>query len=129
METKTYCIPHRLLLNVMWQPGWEGSLGSHQVSLSIGTLQARILEWFAMSSFPTQALNQCLLCLLHWQAGSLSLVPPESVCCSPEITTTLFIGYTPMQDKKFKKKKKKVEKRSFQEKGRILRKPLKLSVM
>ena len=26
--------------------------------------------------FPTQGLNPCLLCLLHWQVGSLSLVPP-----------------------------------------------------
>ena len=28
----------------------------------------------------------------------------ESLCCSPETTMTL-IGYTPMQNKKFKKKK------------------------
>ena len=26
--------------------------------------------------FPTQGLNPCLLRLLHWQAGSLPLVPP-----------------------------------------------------
>ena len=26
--------------------------------------------------FSTQGLNPCLLCLLHWQAGSLPLVPP-----------------------------------------------------
>ena len=26
--------------------------------------------------FPTQGSNPCLLCLLHWQAGSLPLVPP-----------------------------------------------------
>ena len=26
--------------------------------------------------FPTQQMNPCLLCLLHWQAGSLSLAPP-----------------------------------------------------
>ena len=26
--------------------------------------------------FPTQGLNWCLLCLLHWQAGSLPLAPP-----------------------------------------------------
>ena len=26
--------------------------------------------------FPTQGSNPCLLCLLHWQAGSLLLVPP-----------------------------------------------------
>ena len=28
--------------------------------------------------FPTQELNQCLLCLLHWQVGSLPLEPPGS---------------------------------------------------
>ena len=27
--------------------------------------------------FLTQRLNPCLLCCLHWQVGSLSLVPPE----------------------------------------------------
>ena len=37
--------------------------------------------------FPTQGSNLHLLCLLHWQAGSLPLVPPgksqsESVSCS-----------------------------------------------
>ena len=44
-----------------------------------GILQARILEWVAMpssrQSFPTQGLNPWLLHLLHWQAGSLPLVP------------------------------------------------------
>ena len=63
-----------------------------------GILQARILEWVAMPSskkdedlswrilekrsrkilqiFPIQGLNLCLLCVLHWQAGSLQLVLP-----------------------------------------------------
>ena len=45
-----------------------------------GILQARILEWVAMLSsrelFPTQGLNPHLLCLLHWQVGSLLLAPP-----------------------------------------------------
>ena len=27
--------------------------------------------------FPTQGLNPSLLCFLHWQAGSLPLVPPQ----------------------------------------------------
>ena len=27
--------------------------------------------------FSTQGLNSCLLCLLHWQVGSLLLAPPE----------------------------------------------------
>ena len=45
-----------------------------------GILQTRILEWVAMPClqdiFLTQGLNPRLLCLLHWQAGSLPLVPP-----------------------------------------------------
>ena len=30
----------------------------------------------------------------------------ESLCCSPDTTTTLLIGYTPMQNKMFKFEKK-----------------------
>ena len=45
-----------------------------------GILQARILEWVAVASsreiFPTQGWNLSLLQLLHWQAGSLPLMPP-----------------------------------------------------
>ena len=41
-----------------------------------GILQARILEWGAVSSvFPTQGLNPYILGLLHWQMGSLPLTP------------------------------------------------------
>ena len=48
-----------------------------------GILQARILEWVAMPSSRgsswrsslTQGSNPHLLCLLHWQAGSLPLAP------------------------------------------------------
>ena len=43
-----------------------------------GILQARILEWVAISSSrgssPIQGSNTCLLHLLHWQADSLPLV-------------------------------------------------------
>ena len=43
-------------------------------------LQARILDWVVMPSsrglFPTRGLNQPLLYVLHWQVGSLSLLPP-----------------------------------------------------
>ena len=28
-NTKTYCKTQGALLNVMWQPGWEGSLGEN----------------------------------------------------------------------------------------------------
>ena len=44
-----------------------------------GILQARILEWVAMpfqGIFLTQGSNSSLLCLLHWQSGSLPLAPP-----------------------------------------------------
>ena len=45
-----------------------------------GILQERTLEWVAVPSsrgiFPTQGLNPCLLCLLHWQLGSLPRAPP-----------------------------------------------------
>ena len=41
---------------------------------------SRILEWvaipFLLMFFPTEGLNPSLLRLLHWQAGSLLLVPP-----------------------------------------------------
>ena len=53
-----------------------------QAPLSIGFFQARILEWLAMPSsriYLAQGLNLCLLCLLHWRAGSLPLVPPVVV--------------------------------------------------
>ena len=47
-----------------------------------GILQARILEWVAMPSsrgiFLMQGSNPLLLCLLHWQVGSLTLAPPVS---------------------------------------------------
>ena len=34
---------------------------------------------FLQGVFPTQGLNPCLLHLLHWQVGSLSLAPPEKL--------------------------------------------------
>ena len=46
-----------------------------------GILQVRILEWVAMPSSrdqdPSQGSNLRLLCLLHWQMGSLPLGSPE----------------------------------------------------
>ena len=44
-----------------------------------GILQARILQWvyhaLLQGIFLTQGSNLYLLCLLHWQAGSLPLAP------------------------------------------------------
>ena len=47
-----------------------------------GILQAGILEWVVMPSsriFQTQGSNPGLSSLLHWQAGSLPLVPPGNL--------------------------------------------------
>ena len=55
-----------------------------------GILQARILEWVAVPSSRRlpQGSNLHLLCLLFWQAGSLSLAPP-GLARSPQICLTL----------------------------------------
>ena len=54
--------------------------GSSPDSSVPGILQPRVLEQVAIFSsrgiFLTQQLNPCPLCLLHYQAGSLPLVPP-----------------------------------------------------
>ena len=81
--------PARLLLP--WDsPGKNLGVGCH-------TLLHRI--------FPTQELNPCLLCLLHWQADSLPLVPdpnsgspglggasrrnPVSTCFPPSVSALI----------------------------------------
>ena len=51
-----------------------------------GILQARMLERIDMpssrGSFQTQGSNPCFLHLLHWQVGSLPLVPPGKPQCT-----------------------------------------------
>ena len=41
----------------------------------------------------------------------------ESLCCSPKTITTLLIGYTPIRNEKFKKKKKKKVGATFAHRG------------
>ena len=51
-----------------------------------GILQARTPDCRALLQgiFPTQRLNLCFLCLLHWQAGPLPLAPPgKSIVAVP----------------------------------------------
>ena len=67
---------------------------SHGVSLphsSVqGILQARMVDWVAMSTskgiFPTEGLNSCLLGFLLWQMGSLSLTP-QNICYNKQMVT------------------------------------------
>ena len=43
--------------------------------------------------FPTQGSNSYLLCLLHWQAGSLPLVPPGKPNTRPERCLILTVSH------------------------------------
>ena len=49
-----------------------------QAPLSMGLSRQEYWSCHALLQgiFPPQGLNLSLLCLLHWQAGSLPLVPP-----------------------------------------------------
>ena len=50
---------------------------AHQAPLSMGSKNTRVgCRALLQEIFLTQGLNQRLLCLLHWQAGSLPLAPP-----------------------------------------------------
>ena len=40
-----------------------------------------------------------------WERMDTCICMAKSLCCSPETTTVLLIGYTPIQNKKFEKKK------------------------
>ena len=65
---------------------------SRQAPLSMGFSRQeywRGCHFLLQGIFPTQGLNLCFLCLLHWKAGSLPLAPPGK-------------PYTPTQNKKFK---------------------------
>ena len=55
-----------LQLCLLFESPWTVA---HQTPLSMWILQARILEWVALSSSREsswQGSNQCLLCYLHW---------------------------------------------------------------
>ena len=54
---------------------------AHQAPLSMGFSRQEywsgLLFFLLQGIFLTQGSNPRLLCLLHWQAGSLLLLPPE----------------------------------------------------
>ena len=60
--------------------------------------------------FPTQGSNLCLLCFLHWQAGSLQLVPPRK----PEEALGLVKTISAMPSTSFLIKKQKVNEQGEQ---------------
>ena len=70
-----------------------------------GILQARILEWVAISSSGGSSdpgIEPLSLNLLHWQAGSLELVPPGKPCSAwgcKELGTTEWMNWTECRSK------------------------------
>ena len=71
------CVKSVQLYPTLWDP-----MDCSPPGFSIcGILQAIIVEWVSISyprgSSQNQGSNSRLLCLLHWQAGSSPLVPPE----------------------------------------------------
>ena len=66
---------------------------AHQAPLSMGILQARILEWVAMLSSrePSRPRDQTRVsqCLLYWQLGSLPQAPPQRPIDSGQFSKSL----------------------------------------
>ena len=142
--TRTYCIAQGALLIVMWQPGWEGVWGENacvyaQLCPTLcdptdyslpgspihEVLQARILEWVAISSsrrysrprdqtciFCVSCIGKRILyCWLTWEApwGRMDTCvgKAESFLCPPETVTTLSINKSHLNTKEKVKKKAK----------------------
>ena len=66
------CFSHVQLFALLWTV-------AHQTPLSVSFSRQNTgmgCHSLLQGIFPTQGLNPCLLWLLHWQAGSLQLVPP-----------------------------------------------------
>ena len=62
-----------------------------------GILQAWVLEWVLFPTqgvFPTRGSNPCPLYLLHCQAGSLPLAPPQSVQFSYSVVSDSVTPWT-----------------------------------
>ena len=71
MQVHAKSLSHVRLFATLWTI-------AHQAPLSMGILQARILEWVAMGSSRGSSLPRNrtrISCLLLWQMGSLPLVP------------------------------------------------------
>ena len=82
---------------------------ARQAPVSMGILQARILELATMPSSgrSSQPMDWTLVsCLLHWQAGSLPLSPPGKPSCWPQeavqSTTSCMQGIFEIENKLFK---------------------------
>ena len=66
------CFSHALLFIAMWAVAHQAPLSMGFPGKNTGVGCHDLLQ----AIFPTQGSNLSLLCLLHWQAGSLPLAPP-----------------------------------------------------
>ena len=67
------------LTSVISDSGWSHGLQPTRLPYpwdSPGEKTAMGCHALLQGILPTQGLNPCLLCLLHWQVGSLPLAPP-----------------------------------------------------
>ena len=74
--TCEYVYVHSVMSNSLWPPWTVASrllCPWNFLGKNIGVGSHSLLQGI----FPTQGSNPCLLCLLHWQAGSLPAEPPE----------------------------------------------------
>ena len=81
------CFSHVQLFALLWTV-------AHQTPLSVSFSRQNTgmgCHSLLQGIFPTQGLNPCLLWLLHWQAGSLQLVPPGCVCVCVCVHHILFV--------------------------------------
>ena len=67
------------------------------------------LKWITNKDLPYSTGNSAPRYVAAWIGGEFGgrMYMTDSLPCSSEIITTLLIAYTPIQNKKFKKKKRK----------------------
>ena len=63
------------------------------------------LKWITNKNLLHSTRNSSQCYVAAWMGGEFGICIVESLCCSPETITTFLIGYTPIQKRKFLKKK------------------------
>ena len=60
------------------------------------------LKWMTDKDLPHSTWNSAQCYVAAWMGIDTRICIAESLCCSPETTTTLLIGYALIQNTKFK---------------------------
>ena len=67
----------------------------------------RYLKWMTDKDLPYSTWNSAQCYVAAWMGIDTRICIAESLCCSPETITTLFISSTSIQNKKLEKNNKK----------------------